>query len=75
MAEQSPKDRGGDQNWGRYLGIGLEMAIGVGLGFAVGSWLDRRYGWNNIGTLVGVGLGLAAGMYVLIKDAIRMNKD
>jgi F0F1-type ATP synthase assembly protein I len=65
----------GDQNWGRYVGIGLEMAIGVGLGYFVGSWLDRRNGWNGYGTLGGVMLGLAAGMYLLIKDAIRINKD
>jgi F0F1-type ATP synthase assembly protein I len=62
-------------NWGRFLGLGLEMAIGVGLGFAVGTWLDRRYGWNGMGVLIGTGLGLAAGMYLLIKQAILMNKD
>jgi F0F1-type ATP synthase assembly protein I len=64
-----------DQNWGRFLGIGLEMAVGVALGYFVGSWLDRRYGWNNYGTLGGVMIGLAAGMYLLIKDAMRINKD
>ena len=64
-----------DQNWGRFLGIGLEMAVGVGLGYFVGAWLDRRYGWNGYGVLAGVGIGLTAGMYLLIKDAIRINKD
>jgi len=64
-----------DGNWGRYLGIGLEIAVGVGVGYFIGSWLDRRNGWNGTGTLVGVMLGLAAGMYLLIKDAIRINKD
>ena len=64
-----------DQNWGRYLGIGLEMAVGVALGFFVGSWLDKRYAWHGYGTLGGVMIGLAAGMYLLIKDAIRINKD
>jgi hypothetical protein len=63
-----------DSNWGRYLGIGLEIAVGVGLGYFVGSWLDKKYGWHY-GTLVCVMLGLAAGMYLLIKDAIRINKD
>ena len=69
-----PKDDQ-DQNWGRYVGIGLEMAIGVGLGYAFGAWLDHRYGWNGKGVLVGVMVGLAGGMYLLIKDAIRINKD
>ena len=43
-----------DQNWGRYLGIGLEIAVGVALGYFVGNWLDRRYQWNGYGTLGGV---------------------
>jgi hypothetical protein len=62
-------------NWGKYLGIGLEMAIGVTLGYFVGNWVDQRYHWNGYGVLGGVALGLAAGMYLLIKDAIAMNKD
>lgn len=68
-----PKDS--NANWGKFLGVGLEMAIGVGLGFAVGTWLDKRYGWNGKGVLLGTGLGLAAGMYLLIKQALLMNRD
>jgi F0F1-type ATP synthase assembly protein I len=64
-----------DPNWGRYLGVGLQMLVGVGLGAAVGSWLDRKYGWTPWGVLACTGLGLASGMYLLIRDAIRMNKD
>jgi F0F1-type ATP synthase assembly protein I len=63
-----------DQNWGRYLGLGLEMAVGVGLGYFVGWLLDRHYGWHW-GTTIGAMLGVAGGMYLLIRDAIRMNKD
>jgi F0F1-type ATP synthase assembly protein I len=64
-----------DANWGRFVGVGFEIAVGVTIGYFVGGWLDRRYGWNNYGTLAGVMLGVAAGMYLLIRDAIRMNKD
>jgi ATP synthase protein I len=64
-----------DQNWGQYLGIGLQIGVGTALGYFVGSWLDRRYGWGPWGTLVGAMLGLASGMYLMIRDAIRMNKD
>ena len=66
---------GDDPNWGRYAGIGLQMLVGVGLGVVVGRWLDRKYGWEPWGMFVCTMLGLAAGMYLLIKDAIRMNKD
>ena len=64
-----------DQNWGRYLGIGLEMAVGVTLGLFAGRWIDRHYGTDPWGVMIGTMVGLAAGMYLLIRDAIRMNKD
>ena len=65
----------GDQNWGQLAGIGLQMAVGVCLGVVVGHWLDKRFAWEPWGTVIGASLGLAAGMYLLIKDAIRINKD
>ena len=49
--------------------------LGVSLGYFVGNWFDRHHGTAPWGLLVGVMLGLASGMYLLIKDAIRMNKD
>ena len=62
-------------NWGNVLTVGFETAVGVALGYGVGHWLDGRYGWGPWGTLVGAMLGLSAGMYLLIKAALRMNKD
>jgi len=64
-----------DQNYGQFVSVGLQMAVGVALGVIIGGWLDRRYGWSPWGVTVGSMLGLAAGMYMLIRDAIRMNKD
>jgi len=72
MAEK-PSDS--DPSWGKHLGVGLQMLVGVVLGYFVGNWLDHKYGWAPWGVFVCVMLGLAAGMYLLIKDAIRMNKD
>jgi F0F1-type ATP synthase assembly protein I len=60
---------------GHFMGLGLQVAIGVGLGLWVGSWLDRRFGWTPWGMLVCAMLGMAGGMYLLIKEAIRANKD
>jgi hypothetical protein len=55
--------------------VGLQVAIGVGLGYLVGRWLDNRYGWGSRGVVIGSMVGLAGGLYLLIKDAIRINKD
>lgn len=72
MSEKTPDS---EASWGKHLGVGLQMLVGVVLGYFGGDWLDKRYGWAPWGVLVCVMLGLAAGMYLLIKDAIRMNKD
>jgi F0F1-type ATP synthase assembly protein I len=73
MAEKRPQNQ--DSDWGKYLGLGLETAIGAGIGYAVGAWLDRRYGWAPWGVTVGTLLGVFAGMYLLIKEGLRMNRD
>ncbi len=64
-----------NSNWGQHLGIGLEIAVGVLLGVLIGRWLDGKYGWSPWGTVIGAMLGLSGGMYLLIKEALRMNKD
>ncbi len=67
-----PGDR---QNWGHSLATGLESAIGLAVGYYVGHWLGKRYGWDPASTLIGAAIGFIAGVYLLIKDANRLNKD
>jgi F0F1-type ATP synthase assembly protein I len=65
-----------DRSWGRFASSGLELAAGIGLGIAVGAWIDKkRHSSNPWGLLIGLCVGFAAGMYLLIKDAIKSNKD
>jgi uncharacterized protein YneF (UPF0154 family) len=70
---QMPDDS--DSQWGKVAGIGLEMAVGVALGYFVGKWLDEKFGWNGKATLIGTLAGIAGGMYLLIKQALAMNRD
>ena len=63
-----------DTNWGKHLGLGLQVVVGVVLGLLAGQWLDRRYGWTPWGTMACAMLGLASGLYAAIKEAIKANK-
>ena len=72
MSKPPPEDE--DFNWGRFTGIGLEIACGVGLGVVVGLWLDRKFGFSPAGVITGSMLGLAGGMYLMIKQVMRMDK-
>ena len=69
------KDEREGASGSRMLGVGLEMAVSVGLGMAVGWWLDGKFGWGRLATVTGSVVGLAGGMYLLIKQALEMNKD
>ena len=56
---------------GKAMAYGLELAVGVALGYFVGIWLDKRFGTTPWGLTIAVLLGLAAGMYPLVKEAMR----
>jgi F0F1-type ATP synthase assembly protein I len=66
------KDPEGD--WGRMGGIGLEVGVAVGLGVVIGYWVDGHWNSSPWGVLIGALAGLATGMYLLIRDVIRLNK-
>ena len=63
-----------EPNWGFFLGVGLQIFVGAALGYGIGYWLGQRYNWPHA-AVIGFALGLAGGMYLLIKEAIRINKD
>lgn len=64
-----------DANWGKMAALGLEVAVGVGLGAVVGTWIDRKYHSDPWGLLIGSAIGFASGMYPLIREGFRANKD
>jgi F0F1-type ATP synthase assembly protein I len=75
-APRGAEKPGADQaNWSALAGIGFQVVVGVGLGVAVGMWIDKRRGSAPWGLLIGAGVGLAAGLYSLIREGIRANRD
>ncbi len=59
----------------RYSYIGLFFGVAVILGFAVGSWLDRRFGTGSWLTMAGVLFGVASGFNELIRLARRYQRE
>ena len=64
-----------DNGWGKFASVGLEVAAGVGLGVAVGYWIDGRFHTSPWGILIGAAIGFAAGMYMLFKEAGKANRQ
>jgi F0F1-type ATP synthase assembly protein I len=64
-----------DNGWGKVASVGLEIAVGAGLGAFAGAWIDRKWHTGPWGVLAGTLLGISAGMYILIKEGMKANKD
>lgn len=60
---------------GSYSTVGLEFALSVLLGLAVGHWLDEKFGLGGWVTLIGFGFGLAAGARSIYRALLRANKE
>ena len=61
-----------EDNW-KYAQTGLQLAVGVFLGFGAGYWLDARLGTSPWLMLAGAAFGLASGFYLFVREYI--NKD
>ena len=61
----------GDQDLWRYVSLGTQLTVTVGIFVALGWWLDERYGWSPWGILVAGTLGVAAGLYHFVKDVLK----
>ena len=46
-----------------FIGIGWTMVSSLGVGLAVGYWLDKKWGTEPTWLLVGGGFGILAGFY------------
>lgn len=60
-----------DYGWARWASVGLEFGLAVAVFFLGGRWLDGTLGTDPWLTLTGALLGVAAGMYLLIRTAVR----
>ncbi|MGA6993719.1 MAG: AtpZ/AtpI family protein [Candidatus Deferrimicrobiaceae bacterium] len=59
---------------GKYSALGLELAIAVILGLAIGYYLDKWLGTGPWMTVVWMAIGFAAGLRSLFRAALRSGK-
>ena len=55
--------------------LGLEFAVAVALGVGGGYWADQKWALTPWGTVTGVFAGFALGMYIVVKEAKRLEKE
>ena len=60
---------------GRYSALGLELAISVLIGVAIGYYLDKWLGTGPWLMILWIGIGFAAGVRSLYRAALRSGKD
>lgn len=63
---------------GDAVSIGWFFAAAILVGYLLGSWLDRIFGWEPYGGLVGVLLGIGAGFQNLVRianETIRLEEE
>lgn len=60
---------------GRFLGMGVNLAVTIVLFVYLGSWLDGHYNKKEpFYLLICSGFGLFAGLYHFIKSALQLEK-
>ncbi len=60
---------------GKYSALGLELAIAVVIGLAIGYYLDKWLGTGPWMTVVWIGIGFAAGVRSLYRAALRSGQE
>jgi hypothetical protein len=63
-----------DQSRMRLAGLGLQTAVTVAAAVFIGRWIDRHFGWTYAATLTLAMIFLIGNLYLLIKEAMKMNK-
>ncbi len=72
ISSQRPEDSNPSRM--RLAGLGLQTAVTTALAVLAGRWLDQKFGWQYVATLSLALFFLVGNLYLLIKEAEKMNK-
>jgi F0F1-type ATP synthase assembly protein I len=59
---------------GVYMGLPFFLLVAMGGGYYGGQWIDRTYGTTQM-NFVGLLLGLGVGMYEVVRQVNRLEKN
>ncbi|MFO7446106.1 MAG: AtpZ/AtpI family protein [Ignavibacteriaceae bacterium] len=59
---------------GPYIGLGMQLAVTVGIMVFIGIWLDGRFETTPMLTVIFAFLGVFIGMYAFIKTVMKSGK-
>lgn len=76
MLNKDDKDEKGKfaRNFGPYLGLGLQLAVTVGVMVFIGYWLDEKFDTSPILIIAFSFLGIFAALYNFIKTVTKSGK-
>jgi hypothetical protein len=55
----------------RLLGLGIQLAVTVGLFVALGWWLEEKHGWPSWSRIAISTFGIVVGLYHFVKESSR----
>ena len=62
--------------YARFSGVGIQMGVIIGVFSWLGVYLDAKYQLKTPWWTIGLSLfGVCAGLYIMIKEVIKMGKD
>ncbi|GAB4249927.1 MAG: hypothetical protein Kow0079_02840 [Vicingaceae bacterium] len=59
----------------RFMGMGAQILAPILVGVFLGKYLDEYFGYNKLFKISLTLFGVFAGMYIVIKEVISINKD
>jgi F0F1-type ATP synthase assembly protein I len=59
---------------GPYLGLGLQLAVTIVVMVLIGDWLDKKFDYKYLFTIVFAVLGIGAGLYNMLKTITELEK-
>jgi F0F1-type ATP synthase assembly protein I len=63
-----------DSNPWKFAGVGIQFAGTIGLFALFGYGIDRHFGWSPWGTVTLVMIAIVGNTYLLIKEALKINR-